>query len=137
MVRMPFEILSQDVDGKCCVLRDQLNHSLSAYGLLGELAQQQENASKLNEAQEVLGLHFVSGSDPSETLEPSDRPFYLPPTTIATQRTPILGLLSVLAIGGDHLNAQHLELSVEPIAVIGLIPDQPLSAPDTSPKIAS
>jgi len=91
-----------------------------------EQAQQEEDASELNEAQKVLGFDFVSGSDPSETLEPGDRPFYLPPPTIAAQRTSILGLLSILAIGGDHLNAQHLKLRIEPIAVIGLIPDQPL-----------
>jgi len=92
-----------------------------------ESAEQDEDASKLDEAEEVLSLVFVAGSDSPEGLELSNGSLHLPAAFETSQWTSILGhTLPILAVGRDHFDADLAEIGIKTVTVICLIPNQTL-----------
>ncbi len=69
---------------------------------------------------------FIAGDESPEVLQPCEEPLDLPPAAIAAERTTVLGLAPIRAVGGDEFDAALGEPRVEPIAVVGAVPDQAL-----------
>ena len=89
------------------------------------MPQQDADASKVDEALEVLGISLPAGDESAEVVEPSKESFDLPTTDIATQRATILGsLLPVRSIGRDHLDATLFpEAAIQTVTVVRLVTD--------------
>ena len=86
------------------------------------MAEQDEDARELNEAEKVLGFALVAGSHSTKRLEPRDGSLHSPPLLVASQRASVLRfMLAIPAIRRDHLDAHGQELGVEHVAVICLI----------------
>ena len=100
-----------------CVLLEAISKTL----------EEDTQASKMEEAEEVVGVIFVSGDESSVVLEPSEEPLHPPSVPVAPKRTAILsgGSSSVALVGRDHLNtALGPQSFVQRIAVVGFVADQ-------------
>ena len=72
---------------------------------------------------------FVSNHQTPEILNPGKKTFDLPSTDIATKLPAVLGALfaPILAMRCDHFNAAFIKKSlIKAIAIVGLIPDDPI-----------
>src|SRR6266542_2382080 len=69
---------------------------------------------------------FVADNHSAEVEEPGKEPFDLPASDVASQRPSVLGGdFAVALVGGDHLRAVVIEeLFIQPVAVVGLVPNQ-------------
>ena len=85
-----------------------------------------EEASEVDESEEVLDAIFPSGDKPSEVVHPCEEALYLPAPVVSPQWSSVLCFsLAVAAMGRDHLHAMGSDLLVESVGVIGLVPDEP------------
>ena len=91
------------------------------------MPQQDQHAAKLDHAEEVGGVSFPSRSESAEVLQPGEQSFDFPAAKITTQRSAVLSSFSFSSIGRDHFDAVLVaKPRIERIAVVGLVPDQPL-----------
>jgi hypothetical protein len=69
---------------------------------------QDEDAAELDESKIVEGVALIAHHEAAKIAQPSEEPFNLPATAIATQRATILrlGFLPVPTVRSDHLHAQ-------------------------------
>jgi hypothetical protein len=81
-------------------------------------------AGEPDEAHEVTGFGLVAGVDAAVAQEPSDKSLHVPPSAIATKGPAVLGLWVAWVVRGDELYATSAKLSVERVAVVGLVADQ-------------
>src|SRR5215831_14312479 len=84
------------------------------------------DAGEPDEAHEVAGLRLVAGVDATVAQEPGEEPLDVPPPPIATKAAAVLCLGVPWMVRGDELDPALLELSVERVAVVGLVADQEL-----------
>ena len=93
------------------------------------MPQQDNDAAKLDKAQEVDRMIFVPSHDPTEVIEPREESLYLPSAPVSSKRAPILAVglpVGSADVGCDELDASLLgKPPVERIAVVGLVADQP------------
>ena len=86
-----------------------------------------EQASKVYEAEDVFDVEFPSCDEPTVVLHPCKEPLDFPSATIAALGTAILSLvLAVGPVGRDHLDAVFIHLCVERVRVVGFVADEPL-----------
>jgi hypothetical protein len=73
-----------------------------------------------------MSVIFVAGDESSEVVEPTNRPFDFPATTVASQFTPILqgSCFAILAMGRYQLNSPPCQPLTQRIAVGGAIVEQ-------------
>src|SRR2546426_5024592 len=91
------------------------------------LPQQDDDATELDEAQEVGNFVFVTSNQSAEVLKPSEQALDFPAAAIAPQRTAVLGLHSAIApLTGDQLDAVLGKIRPERVAVVGFVADEPL-----------
>jgi len=92
------------------------------------LSQQDDHASEVKKAQEILGLVFPPHSEPSELLEPREQALDLPSTFVATQVTPVLAPLAwalATALGRVQIDLSFFCQSVSQFAAVeGFVADQ-------------
>src|SRR5689334_14721341 len=83
----------------------------------------------------ILVAHYQS----PKVLQPGKPPLHLPPSSVATQRPPILGrlCLSVAPMRRSHLYPTLCQLFIKWVAVVGAIPDQSLRLLLCKPRIES
>ena len=69
---------------------------------------------------------FVARDETTPAHQPREEAFDQPATAVARQLATVLGLLEAIdVVRGDHVDALRGELCVEPIAVVGLVADEP------------
>ncbi len=79
----------------------------------------------MDEAEEVFDVELPSRDEPAEVVHPGEEPFAFPALLVATKFAPVLGFAPITAVRGDHLDAVFiLELLVELVRVVSLVPDQ-------------
>src|SRR5262249_49972050 len=93
---------------------------------ISKSAEEDNEASELYEAEEVLGVVFPTDEDAALPLNPSKEALHEPASHIAAQPSPILRgrLASVAAMRRDHLDAVLAQLLIEWIAIVGAIANQ-------------
>src|SRR5215467_5233119 len=93
---------------------------------ISKLPEEDNEASELYEAEEVLGVVFPTDEDTALPLNPSKEALYEPASHIAAWPSPILRgrLASVAAMRRDHLDAVLAQLLIEWIAIVGAIANQ-------------
>ena len=92
------------------------------------MTQQDADASKVYEPEEVLGVTFMACDEASVVLEPRKEALDLPAVAIAAKGSAVLGRRapSTLAMRRDHLDpAFPPQAFVEPVTIVGAIADQP------------
>src|SRR5262249_7468307 len=91
-----------------------------------KIAEEDNEASELYEAEEVPGVVFPTDEDAALPLNPSKEALHEPASHIAAQPSPILRgrLASVAAMRRDHLDAVLAQLLIEWIAIVGAIANQ-------------
>ena len=74
------------------------------------MPEQDENASEVHEAEEVLCMALVACDESPVVLKPREEPFYSPTTTHPTKRAAILSLRApaVAAVPSDQLDSALL-----------------------------
>ena len=86
-----------------------------------------EQASKVYEAEDVFDVEFPSCDEPTVVLHPCKEPLDFPSATIAALGTAILSLvLAVGPVGREHLDAVFIHLRLEHIRVVGFVADESL-----------
>src|SRR5919106_4797590 len=91
------------------------------------MAQQDDDASELHEAEEVVCVILPACYDSAKVLKPGEEPFDLPATSAAPQRSTILRLLaSIAAVRRNQLDVALLKPRIKSITVVGSVTDQPL-----------
>src|SRR6516162_1262695 len=93
---------------------------------ISKSSEEDNEASELYEAEEVLGVVFPTDEDAALPLNPSKEALHEPASHIAAQPSPILRgrLASVAAMRRDHLDAVLAQLLIEWIAIVGAIANQ-------------
>lgn len=88
------------------------------------MAQEDENASEVDHAKEVVVVKLVANDQAAKVLQPSEETFDLPATAVAAERSAILGgILPVASMGRDHFDAQRSQFSIQTIGFIRGIAD--------------
>src|SRR5262245_21475963 len=73
---------------------------------ISKLPEEDNEASKLNKTQKVLGVKFPSNEDATLPLYPSEEALDQPASLVSSQAPPILGShFSVGSVRRDHLDA--------------------------------
>src|SRR5215469_2176695 len=91
------------------------------------MAEQDDSASEMEHAREVLQIILVTCDQPTIILDPCKRPLNLPSVTIATQGTPILRQVrAVRAMRCDHLHTGFSQFSIKLVGVVGIVANQAL-----------
>ena len=90
------------------------------------LAQQDDEAGELHEAEIVGGMIFIADDQPPKVAQPGEEPLHLPPPLVAAQRAPILSgrFFAIAAVRGNHLDPQLAEASVEGVGVIRAVANE-------------
>ena len=84
-----------------------------------------EQASQLNEAEEVFDVVLPSCDEAAVVVHPGKEPFNLPAAAIAAQRATVLRLPPAIgSVRRDHLDAVSSHLLIQRIGVVGLVADQ-------------
>jgi hypothetical protein len=82
----------------------------------------------MHEAEKVLDMIIKARRHAAKVLQPRPEPLDLPTTTVTAQSAPVLcrRLDPVRLVRRDHLDAPARQFSIERVAVISLVADQPL-----------
>jgi hypothetical protein len=90
--------------------------------------EQYSDTAEMNKAQEVLHITFLSNNQAPEVVQPGKQAFDFPPSLVAPQHTPILGLelCAIAAMRCNHFNPLLLQSLVKWVTVISTISNQPL-----------
>ena len=92
------------------------------------MPQENDDCGQMQEPLIILRVIFVAHHQPPEVEQPDKEPFDLPSSSLAAQRPAILGgRVPIGLVGRNHLRAvvPHQRL-VQPVAVVGFVPNQPL-----------
>jgi hypothetical protein len=90
------------------------------------MPQQQVQAAKLHEAEEVLDVVFPAGDEAAEAMHPGKQPLYFPTPAVASKLAPVLALVSPPPIRCNQLDAVDFgEFLVELVRVVGFVADEP------------
>jgi hypothetical protein len=94
--------------------------------ILHALAQEDEDAAELDEAEVVERIAFVPHHEATEGAQPGEEPFDLPAAFVAPQWSAILrfGFLPVPAMWRDHLHTQLGQFRVEGVGVVGAVANE-------------
>jgi hypothetical protein len=69
------------------------------------MPEQDLHAAEADHAEEVLDMALPADHEPTKMMQPSEKSFHSPASTIATQWTPVLRWRSPLSpMGCDHLD---------------------------------
>jgi hypothetical protein len=91
------------------------------------MAEQDEGASEMEHAREVLEVILVARDQPTIILEPCKQPFNLPSVTIATQGAAIVCQVRTVAmVRCDHLYIGFSQFSIKLVRVVGIVTNQAL-----------
>ncbi len=98
-------IIAFAVHGQLREQRAQQQHDSEAVSKI--LAQQDDEAGKLHEAEIVGGMIFIADDQPPEVTQPGEEPLDLPPPLAPAERAAILGgrFLAVAAVRSNHGDA--------------------------------
>ncbi len=101
-------------------------HSEKWLERISKPSQHNNQARKLNESVEQVGVMLVPSYQPSEVLDPTDRSLHFPATAISTQFATILRrrLLPVAAMRANQVDAATLQPHSQRITVGGRVVDQ-------------
>src|SRR5262245_3276862 len=91
------------------------------------MSQQDQHASKLNHAEEVIAMTFPTYQQASEVLQPCEEPLDFPPTFVTPEFSPVLAMRScaITTVRGDQLDSVVLGKPIHHrVAVIPLIANQ-------------
>ena len=75
---------------------------------------------------------FISNHESAEVLKPSKESFDFPPAPVSSQGPSILGFgpFPVVFMRSDHVDSPGLEFIVQWVAIVGLVPNDPLGKLD-------
>src|SRR5215471_13047096 len=91
------------------------------------MAEQDERASEMEHAGEVLQVILVTRDQPTIILEPCKQALDLPSMTIATQGAAILRQVrAVRAMRCDHLHTGFSQFSIKLVRIVGIVANQAL-----------
>src|SRR3990172_1579712 len=93
------------------------------------MPKQDENASQMEETEEVLGMVFMTDEQAAVPAKPGEKALDSPAALVAPQGPSVLGwgAFAVVLVGRDHLDSPFLfEPLVEAVAVVGFVSDHPL-----------
>ena len=81
----------------------------------------------MDEAEKVFRAALPADHQAAEVMRPGEQALDFPAPPVTPQWPPVLARLAAIgAVGGDKLNAIFQQRLVQPVAVIGLIANQPL-----------
>lgn len=91
------------------------------------LAEQDEDAGELHEAQVIGQPIFVAGNQAAAMLKPGEQAFPLPPPAGPTQGPAVLrlGFAPIALVRGNHFEVLGGQARIQGSAIVGSIPDQP------------
>ena len=93
------------------------------------MLEEDESAGQMKKAEVVFDVILPPHHQATVVAEPGEEAFDLPAPGIAAQRPAILRDVlpaAVAPVRGDHFRAVLLHhLVIQPVAVVGLVPDQP------------
>jgi hypothetical protein len=95
---------------------------------ISKMPQQDNDAPKLDQGQEIFKMVLVAHHQPPEVLQPGEKTFNFPASSIPPKHSSVLclGPLSTSTMWGDHLGSPILtNLIIQPIAIVGFVSDQP------------
>jgi hypothetical protein len=91
------------------------------------MPQEDDGRGQLQESPKILDVIFVANNQPSKVKKPSEHALDFPAAHIPAQRPAILSLATSGSVGRNHFCAEVLhQLFVQPVAVVGLVADQPI-----------
>ena len=91
------------------------------------MPKQDADASELNEGEEILGMPFVAGDEPSVVVKPREESLDLPTPPVPAQRPTILGrgALATSSVRTDQFDSSLApQPLVQRVAVVGPVADQ-------------
>ena len=89
------------------------------------MAQQNECARQVKEAEEVAAAPLVAGDEAPRVLEPGEQTFDAPAAAVAPQGATVLGHIDAIPpVRGDELDVDGRERTVKGVAVVGGVADQ-------------
>lgn len=91
------------------------------------MAQEDQDAGKLDEPEEILGMILIPGHEAPEVLQPGVEPFDAPAAPVPSQRTPVLDrrLPPTPPVRRDQFHpALRRQARIQRVAVIRLLRDQ-------------
>src|SRR3989441_3152520 len=94
------------------------------------MPQEDEEAAELEHPEEVGFVELPASYEPTEVMQPSEKAFDFPATTVTAQLATVLGQIQAVgAVGRDHANAVLApQLAVQGVAVVGRIADDSFPA---------
>ncbi len=102
------------------------------------MPEQDADAPKVYEAEEVLCMALVACNESSVVLKPREEPLYPPATPHPTKRAAILSLRApaVAAVPSDQLDSALLpQALIQSVAVVGPVADQALGRGREEPTV--
>src|SRR2546425_13007093 len=70
------------------------------------MPQEDDEAAELEHPEEVGFVELPASYEPTEVMQPSEKAFDFPATTVTAQLATVLGQIQAVgAVGGDHANA--------------------------------
>src|SRR6516164_9749317 len=91
------------------------------------MPEEDERASEVKHAREVLQIILVTRDQPTIILEPCKQPLNLPSMTVAPQGAAILRqFLAVRAMRRDHLHTGFSQFSIKLVRIVGIVANQAL-----------
>src|SRR3989441_9107894 len=89
------------------------------------MPQEDDEAAELEHPEEVGFVELPASYEPTEVMQPSEKAFDFPATTVTAQLATVLGQIQAVgAVGGDHGNAVLApQLEGQRGAVVGRIAD--------------
>src|SRR5437879_5718094 len=112
-------------DGWCCQRCGSSTnlqvHHVNLRSRLGD----DDDAAELEHPEEVGFVELPASYEPTEVMQPSEKAFDFPATTVTAQLATVLGQIQAVgAVGRDHANAVLApQLAVQGVAVVGRIAD--------------
>src|SRR6516162_2349331 len=91
------------------------------------MPEEDERASEVKHAREVLQIILVTRDQPTIILEPCKQPLNLPSMTVAPQGAAILRqFLAVRVMRRDHLHTGFSQFSIKLVRIVGIVANQAL-----------
>jgi hypothetical protein len=87
--------------------------------------QEEDDATQLEEGEEICGLVLEASDEPTRTLKPREEAFDVPASSVAAQCSTVLSSFSAQrVVRRDHLDSEFAEFGVQTVAVVGTIADE-------------
>ena len=93
---------------------------------ISQMAKQDDRTRQVKKAGKVRAAALVARDEAPRVLEPGEEAFDLPASFVAPERAAVLGQIHpVPPMGRDQFNLERREGTVERVAVVGGVADQP------------